>query len=107
MDGSLSAYFCDKDSKEELPLGFPTTQGSIITICFNIDEGQFEVEDVIDMVVQDLGASGQVQTIVENDQTTGNYGEKWCEATSPTTQHCLVSFLLKASFFDHSAMTLT
>ena len=63
LDGTLNAYFCDKDTKAELPAGFPTTQGSIITICFNIVDGQFEVEDIIDMIVRDLGASGQVQTL--------------------------------------------
>ena len=44
---------------------------------------------------------------VENDATTGTYADKWCEATNPETQHCMISFLLKAAFFDHSAMTLT
>ena len=43
LDGALNSYFCDPETQEEIPTGVPTHQGSIISICFNVVDGQFEV----------------------------------------------------------------
>ena len=52
--------------------------------------------------------SAQAQTLVtDHEMDSASYSEKYCTATSPSTQTCIVSFLLKAAFYDYNSMTLT
>ena len=106
LDGTLQTFFCDPNTFALLGEGVTAHQGGIISICFNIEDGQFEVEDIIDLIVEDLGASGATQAVIMN-QGESAYAEKYCTISSPTTKTCVVSFILTAQFFDYNAFTLT
>lgn len=110
LDGAIESFFCDKDTQQELPEGIATRQGSTTSICFNVvDDAQFEVEDVLELLIRDLGASAQVQELYTDMGTKvgGTYSEKYCVQTTPTRRTCIVSFLLGASFYDFNTMQLT
>jgi len=111
FDGTLLAYFCNGGTKAELTNdGSKTTQGSIIDLCFKVPDGQFEVADVTDLTVKDLNAATPTQAILVGgviQSATTPYATKSCtDVDASDTNVCVVSFLLKADFYDFAALTL-
>ena len=108
-ENALQSYFCDADTYDEVAAGSTMSQGSVISICFNVVEGEeFEVDDILDLIVEDLAESQQSQNIVvAGDLGASGYAEKHCEQSTNTTMTCVVSFLLKASFYDYDSSELT
>ena len=109
FDGTLEAYFCD-GSNAILTAGPPVTQGSIMNVCVKAGDGQFEVSDIMDMTIQNV-ATGNVpsqQIIASSVVAEGPYATKTCTDTGVAdTNICVISFLLKADFYDFDALTLS
>jgi hypothetical protein len=113
FDGTLGAYFCDKSSPTEALVAASgiTIQGSEISVCFRVPDGQFEVKDIISLTVVDDGAT-QSQDIISNSvEQTGTAATPLAvtvltDSTTADTNVVVVSFLLYATFFDTAALTL-
>ena len=53
FDGTLQAFFCNPSTYGILPYNeLKTTQGSSISVCFQVPDGQFEVKDVVALTVK-------------------------------------------------------
>jgi hypothetical protein len=110
FDGTLMAYFCNATTKEALTNdGSKTHQGSILNVCFKVPDGQFEVSDVMEFTVKNAGDVTPSQLIITGSApASALYATKDCTDTdNADTNICVVSFLLKADFYDYSALTLT
>jgi hypothetical protein len=110
FDGTVLAYFCDPDTKEILTNdGTKTNQGSILNVCFKVDEGQFEVQDIMEFTVKNaLGEAPSQQIITGSESASALYSTKNCFDEGANDKNvCVVSFLLKADFYDFAALTLT
>ena len=110
FDGTLLAYFCDGTTKAELTDDASMThQGSILNVCLKVPNGQFEVADVMELVVKNAADTTPSQTIITGSNVAeGPYATKDCTDVDGTdTNICVVSFLLKADFYDFTALTLT
>jgi hypothetical protein len=110
FDGTLLAYFCNPTTKNILTDdGTKTHQGSILNVCFKVASGSFEVANVMEFTVKNALAAQPSQLIVTGSQVASAiYATKDCTDTSNTdTNVCVVSFLLKAEFYDFAALTLT
>lgn len=107
-ENGIASFFCDPHTQAEVAPGTTMRQGKVISICFNVVEGEdFEVEDIMDLIVEDLGDSQASQSIIiANEYAPGGYADKFCKRTSPTTETCVVSFLLRAAFYDYEAAEL-
>jgi hypothetical protein len=110
FDGTLMAYFCNATTREELTDdGTKTHQGSILNVCFKVPDGQFEIADVTQFTVSNAAAASPTQDIIiDSAPASSLYSTKECFDTGvDDTNVCLVSFLLKADFYDFTALTLT
>ena len=112
FDGTLLAYFCNPTTKAEITAdGTKTNQGSIINVCMKVPDGQFEVKDVMDLTVKNAAAASPSQAIIVGSviqSATTPYATKDCtDVDGSDTNVCVVSFLLKADFYDFAALTLT
>lgn len=57
-ENALKSYFCDPNTHDEVQAGSSMSQGGIISICFNVVEGEaFEVDEILDLIVEDLAES--------------------------------------------------
>ncbi|CAB9504689.1 expressed unknown protein [Seminavis robusta] len=125
-ENSMVGYFCDPQTLKEIPGGSATmTQGSTVTTCFEVvDEArrslqgngngknkhtQFEMSDIMDLLIKDLGDSQAAQSIIVASQNARGVGfaKKACRKKGKSTVTCSVSFLLKADFYDYNAAQLT
>lgn len=106
----LSAYFCDPNTHLALAQGSTSHQGSVVSICFDVEDGKiFEVEDIIDLHVVDAGGSKQeVAIFVGGEVAETHYGEKACltNLVDSNIRTCVARFLLKAEFYDYQALAL-
>lgn len=110
FDGTLYAYFCNASSYEELiDNGAVIHQGSTLNLCFKVPQGNFEIAGVKDLMIKNAIATEPNQNIISNSVIdTPTYAEKTChDSSNDDTNVCVVSFLLKAAFYDYSRMTLT
>ena len=110
FDGTLLAYFCNATTKDILTdNGKKTHQGSILNVCFKVPDGQFEVADVMEFTVTNAAAATPTQEIITGSAPASSlYSTKDCTDTDESdTNVCVVSFLLKADFYDFTALTLT
>jgi len=111
FDGTVEAYLCNPNTKAILANdGSKTNQGSLISVCFMVPDGQFEVKDVIDLTVENVGGtpSQAVMTSSNIFSPTTPFATKTCTDTGTTdTNICVVTLLLMADFYDYSAFTLT
>ena len=110
FDGTLNAYFCDPATKNILTDdGSKTHQGSILNVCFKVPDGQFEVSDVMEFTVKNAAAADPNQLIITGSAPASTlYATKDCtDVDASDTNICVVSFLLKADFYDFTALTLT
>ena len=109
FDGTLEAYFCD-GSNNILTAGPAVNQGSIMNVCVKAADGQFEVSDIMEMTIQNA-ATGNTPSqliITSSGVAEGPYATKTCtDAGVGDTNICVISFLLKADFYDFEALTLT
>ncbi|CAB9496844.1 expressed unknown protein [Seminavis robusta] len=111
FDGSLLAYFCDPDSYQILTndgSDAVTTQGSTLNVCFRVEEGQFQVKDIMEFTVRNAEAAEPSQLIItESAPASTIFSTKKCVDEGNDNNVCLVSFLLFADFYDFEALTLT
>jgi hypothetical protein len=110
FDGTLYAYFCNPSSYEELgDDGAVIHQGSTLNLCFKVQEGNFEISDVKDLMIKNaIDAEPNQSIIYSSIIDTPTYAEKTChDSSNYDTNVCVVSFLLKAEFYDYNQMTLT
>ena len=110
FDGTLLAYFCNETTKDILTdNGKKTHQGSILHVCFKVPDGQFEVADVMEFTVTNAAAATPTQEIITGSAPASSlYATKDCTDTDENDVNvCIVSFLLKADFYDFTALTLT
>jgi hypothetical protein len=108
--GTLLAYFCNPTTKDILiDDGSMTNQGSILSVCFKVGSGSFEITDVMEFAVKNALAAEPVQVIVTGSAPVDAlFATKECtDASSTDTNVCVVSFLLKAEFFDFQGLILT
>jgi len=111
FDGTLSSYFCNPiDNSVLIDDGSIIHQGSVMSVCIIADGGQFQVRDVIDMKINNaIGTFLPEQQVWFNSAPaeTG-YAERTCtDASAIDVNVCVVSFLLKAIFFEFSALDLS
>lgn len=127
-ENSMVGYFCNPNNLKEVEPGTTMRQGSVITTCFEVvDESasrllqgnsgngngkkknEFEMADIMDLMIKDLGSSQAAQSIIIAKQKANgaSYAKKQCRKKSKTTRTCSVSFLLKADFYDYAAAELT
>jgi hypothetical protein len=110
FDGSLQSYFCDPNSFAELVgPGLVMEQGSILSVCFQVASGQFEMSDVMQLTVKNAWDAYPSQDII-----IGSYAVsegvtlKSCMDSGPTDVNiCVVQFILHADFYQTSWMELT
>ena len=112
FDGTLEAYFCDPDTTLIMPSdGSITTQGSLISVCFRASDGQFEISDVTDFTITDSGGSGLEQLVISDGDIQSlatPFATKTCtDGGNTDTNMCVVTLLLRAVFYDFTALTLT
>jgi hypothetical protein len=108
--GTLYAYFCNPSTYEELGNnGAVLHQGNTLHLCFKVPEGNFQISDVKDLMIKNAIAAEPSQNVISNSIIdTPTYAEKTChDANNVDINICVVSFLLKAGFFDFQQMTLT
>ena len=110
FDGTLEAFFCDENN-DIILAGAPNThQGSIMNVCVKAADGQFEVADIMDMTIQNVAVGNDPSQVIiaSSAVAEGPYATKTCTDTGVAdTNLCVVSFLLKADFYDFEALTLT
>ncbi|CAB9507804.1 expressed unknown protein [Seminavis robusta] len=112
-DSVLHPYFCHAETFLPInPGDIVVEQGSVVSICFEVIGGQFDVDDVLSLVVTDMEkAHRNSQNIVVDDVAEDGWAGKWCTPKSTTTttslHTCVVSFLLKPAFFDYDKIQLT
>jgi hypothetical protein len=110
FDGTLLAYFCNPTTKNILTDdGSKTHQGSILNVCFKVASGSFEVSDIMEFTVKNaLAATPSQQIVTGSAVASAIYATKTCtDASNTDTNVCVVSFLLKAEFYDFAGLTLT
>ena len=109
FDGTLLAYFCNPTTKDVLTDdGSKTNQGSTLNVCFKVESGSFEVSDIMEFTVKNALAAEPSQLIVTGSAVSSAiYATKECTDVGTDTNVCVVSFLLKADFYDYTALTLT
>ena len=110
FDGTLEAYFCNPTTHAILTNdGTKTHQGSIMNVCVKTGDGQFEVADIMELTIKDAVAATPSQLIITGSAVNeGPYATKTCTDTDATdTNICVISFLLKADFYEYEALTLT
>jgi hypothetical protein len=111
FDGLLEAYFCDPITHLIMPADATiTTQGTTISVCFKSSDGQFEISDIWDLNIEDL-ATALAQPVITAgviQSASTPYATKTCiDDTINDTNICVVTILLKAAFYDYTALTLT
>ena len=111
FDGTLEAYFCNPDTKVIMPNDASiTTQGSLISVCFRASDGQFEISDIWDLAIKDADTALE-QAVISGgviQSLSTPYATKTCtDADINDTNVCVVTLLLKADFYDFTALTLT
>ena len=109
FDGTIEAYFCNPDTFTILPYTeLSTTQGSIISVCIRVPNGQYEIKNVESLTIQDYSDGSPSQTIVTNsDVVDSTMSEKTCYDTGNTdTNVCVIKTILRADFYETSSMTL-
>lgn len=110
FDGTLIAYFCNPNTYAELTDdGSLAHQGSIHSVCFKVPNGQFEIQDIIDLSIRDAIDSDPTQVIIANSNIQSpSYAEKTCyDIDGSDTNICVVSFVLTAGFYDFHTLTLS
>ena len=110
FDGTLHAYFCNPFTYEALPYnGLSTNQGTTISVCFQIPDGQFEVKDVQELTVKNADDLYPQQPIVEGSNiVSSSIATKTCYDTDTSdTNVCVVQLLLDGEFYEQGEMTLT
>jgi len=112
FDGTLEAYFCNPTTYAMLTtsVGGETHQGSILSVCVKVPDGQFEIADIIELNIVDGTDTTISQSIITASAPaqSGLYATKACtDASNADTNICVVQFLLKANFYDFTALTLT
>ena len=109
FDGTLEAFFCDENN-DIIVSGPNTHQGSIMNVCVKAGDGQFEVSDIIVMTIKNVASGNEPSQLIisESAAAEGPYATKTCTDTGVAdTNVCVISFLLKADFYDFEALTLT
>lgn len=109
FEGTVAAYFCDPTTKAELTIeGLKISQGHVLFLCFRVLEGSYEVAEVIDLTVTNAGASTPTQDILSSTLPSSTlYATQDCtNDVGMDTNVCVVSFLLKDSFYNFHALTL-
>jgi hypothetical protein len=115
LDGILEAYFCDKANPLVTLIQANSqinNQGTEVSVCFQIPDGQFEVKDINNLNLIDTGGTQGLQTIISNniEQTGTGLTPLAVSVTTDTsntdTNVIVVSFLLYANFFDSTELTL-
>lgn len=108
FDGDLQTYFCDPNSRTLMDYGV-IGQGTIMSICLQAPDGQFEVKDVIELTVHGADGYGPSQAILSGSSVVeDSIALKSCYDNGDfDTNICIVQFLLKTEFFETSAVTLT
>jgi hypothetical protein len=112
FDGTVEAYFCNPTTHDILPNdGSTINQGSLISVCFEIPDGQFEVKDVTDLTVERNIDGIPSQAVVTDSNifsASTQFATKTCTDTGTTdTNICVITLLLMANFFQYSEFTLT
>jgi hypothetical protein len=108
-EGSMSAYFCNANTQAVEEMGTKKHTGSVISVCFTVAEGlKFKIEDIVELHIEDILKTKAVETIVSGGNVASpSYVQKTCVWNTPTTRSCIVSFILRADFFDSFALALT
>lgn len=111
FSGTINAFFCNETTQEILTDdGSILHQGETLFICFSIPDGQFEVDNVKSLTVQDSDASPS-QLVIDNyavQTATTPYAVVVCtDGGVSTTNVCVVEVLLKADFYEFGQMDLT
>jgi hypothetical protein len=108
FDGSLYAYFCDPNTHAFVDYGV-TGQGTVLSVCFQVADGQFEIKDVMDLNIESADGYGPTQTIISSSSVVEDtIALKTCYDNSNSDANvCVVQFLLKHEFYETSAITLT
>ena len=110
FDGSLNSYFCDPNSFNELVGdGHVMEQGSVLSVCFQVAAGQFEMADVMYLTVKSAWESEPSQDIVIDSHIVNeNVALKSCiDNSNSDVNICVVQFIPKADFFETSWIELT
>ncbi|CAB9525178.1 expressed unknown protein [Seminavis robusta] len=110
FDGRLESYFCDASSFNELHSdGHITEQGSTLSVCFRVPDGQFEISDVMYLTVKNAAESEPYQDLIVGSHIVeDSIALKSCsDHGHDDTNICVVQFILKADFYETSAITLT
>ena len=110
FDGTLNAYFCNPFTYEALPYnGLSTHQGTTISVCFQVPDGQFEVKDVQALTVKNAGDLYPQQPVVaDSNIVSSSIATKTCYDTDTSdTNVCVVQLLLNGDFYEQGEMTLT
>ena len=110
FDGTLQAFFCNPSTYGILPYNeLKTTQGSSISVCFQVPDGQFEVKDVVALTVKNANDIYPQQSIIsEPNVVSTNTATKTCyDNSNSDTNMCITQFLLNEDFYEASEMTLT
>lgn len=108
FDGSLQAYFCDPNSHVLVDYGV-TGQGTVLSVCFKVPDGQFEIRDVMDLTIAEADGNGPSQVIISDSVVpSSTMALKTCyDSGNGDTNVCVVQFLLRPEFYETSAVTLT
>jgi hypothetical protein len=111
FDGSLLAYFCNGTTHDMVATN-TIHSGSILHVCMLVPSGQFEVADVLERTANNAATNSSEpsqQIIFGSFPVSSQYAQKECSDAdaSDTNNICIVSFLLKADFYDYHALTLT
>jgi hypothetical protein len=89
--------------------GTKTHQGGTLNLCFKVSNGHFEVADMLDLTVKNTALATPTQGIVIDgaiQSATTPYATVTCtDVDEDDTNVCLVSFLLKADFYDNALLT--
>lgn len=111
FDGTLNAYFCNPTTKTQLTnTGATISQGSEISVCFNIPDGQFEIKDVLSLTVEETGGTPSMDIMSGGSiiSAVQPYAEKTCtDSSTSDTNYCVVNVILKAEFYHYDEITLT
>jgi hypothetical protein len=87
-----------------------TTQGTTISVCFKSSDGQFEISDIWDLAIKDVVSALEQPVITAGviQSASAPYATKTCtDLDINDTNICVVTILLKAAFYDYTALTLT
>jgi hypothetical protein len=110
FDGNLRSYFCDPNSFAELINdGFVMDQGSLLSVCFQVYDGQFEMKDVMYLTVKSAWGSYPSQDIIiDSYAVSETVALKSCVDNDHSDANiCVVQFILNSDFYETSSIELT